>query len=1022
MAVLILHLSDIHIRNESDPILLHARQVAACTFSALPSVSHAFIVVSGDIAFSGLKEQYDLASLFFSEIRNHIESEKAIPISFVVVPGNHDCDFNLDNRMRQLAIKDLLESATPIVDDSVISQCTSVQRNYFDHADALHGSNAADIDRLWDTRVFEVEGKQLAFDCLNIAWVSKKHEDQGGLYFPYDRYSDKGKDGASVRILVMHHPLNWFGQAAYRPFRTFIRKLANIVMTGHEHLGNVGENIDAESGHSAYVEGCVLQGETDLAASSFNVININLDDGTFRSVQYAWSKDIYLATEEGSWSDYRELPIKKRSTFEVTQEFRATLDDPGAPFLQSSSPRLALSDIYVFPDVSEMSPEADKRTILSSSIFRDPAKTVCGVLIQAEEKMGCTSLLYRIFDEYHNRGFVPLYVHGKDLKKRTVKEIDSLIQLAIKNQYGSGAIARFEQVEATKKILLLDDFDESPLKAELVRASVLEGLRIRFGHIVVTVSELFEAKEMLEGTESEILRKFKHYRLLPMGYALRTKLIRKWFEVAVGSVGATSEGELIGKWDEAEKLVEAVLHRNIIPSAPLFLLTLLLSVGAGRSGDFKESALGFYYQYLITEGFTSAGVPISKLSEPFEFSTQLAWFFHGKKTHELTESNLREFNDFYSAKYRPGDFQQRIDLLVKANILVKRGDYYFFRYPYTYFFLKGRYISQKLTEPSIRGYITKCCTHLYVRENANTILFLAHFTTDEFVIDAIVSALHRLFDSDAPVTFSGDTAEIALLIENAPKLEYTGEKPEEHRKRISEMRDRHDDGSDGLLDEEEDENNLSVLAQLTVLYKTLEILGQVLKSQFARIERPRKVELIGEIFSGPLRALHSFYAYTMKNPDYLVAEIDAALLKRGNLKDEDTRQRVARRVVAHFVQAMSFSFLQKASAAVSGDVLRIDVQDAIKANGTLAFRLIENGLILDSPAPLPKAPLKKLIEDAKGDAVALRIIFFQVIHHLYMFKTSEADMQWLSSEQGLNYDLSRQHAIEFNTSNTKKLK
>jgi len=263
---------------------------------------------------------------------------------------------------------------------------------------------------------------------------------------------------------------------------------------------------------------------------------------------------------------------------------------------------------------------------------------------------------------------------------------------------------------------------------------------------------------------------------------------------------------------------------------------------------------------------------------------------------------------------------------------------------------------------------------------------------------------------------------IAAVIENAPKLKYSGEKPEAHRTRVSTIKDEIDDGSDGLAEKEEGGKSLSLLAQLTILGKTVDILGQILKNQYARIERTRKVDLITELFSGPLRSLRSFHDFFERTPDYLVAEIDSALEKRANLKDSERRKALARKIVATIVQVISFSFIHRAGASVSGEVLSADVHEAVKRNGTLAFRLIESGLLLDSPTPVPRDILTKLKEDAETDPVALRVLHLQVLQHLYMFRTSEEDKQWLSSERGIELDLKFQHAIELKTTKTKRLK
>ena len=64
MTAVLLHLSDIHIKTSNDPILKRSESIASCVFSSLPLASHLFIIVSGDVAFSGEENQYVLASNF----------------------------------------------------------------------------------------------------------------------------------------------------------------------------------------------------------------------------------------------------------------------------------------------------------------------------------------------------------------------------------------------------------------------------------------------------------------------------------------------------------------------------------------------------------------------------------------------------------------------------------------------------------------------------------------------------------------------------------------------------------------------------------------------------------------------------------------------------------------------------------------------------------------------------------------------------------------------------------------------
>lgn len=1011
MTAVILHLSDIHIKTAKDPILQRGNSIAAATFAYLPAASHVFIVCSGDIAYSGTSEEYKAATGLFTEIRETIQKENNLPVTFIFAPGNHDCDFEKNYEARKILVTSIEKSDSTQVDESIINICTAIQADYFSFRDTLENNTSAIDDKLWRTSIFEVEGKKIAFDCLNISWVSKIREDIGKLYFPIERYSNQTFESADMRILVMHHPLNWFNQSMYRSFRKFIRKIANIVITGHEHQGNVGLIEEAETQSSAYIEGCVLQsGHNSLTNSSFNIAVLDLSHGQFSSTRHEWNGSMYAATEEGSWSDYRDLPTKRSNPFTLLPEFQEQLDDPGAFFKHPSSPKVGLSDIYVFPDLRKVgNGEGRRREFLSSRRLLSPEVTADGVLIEGEEKSGCTSLLYQLYRQYHERGFVPLYIKGKDLKKFTDADIDKLMKRAAEHQYGADQVEAFMQLSRSQKLLLLDDFDDSPMRAGDARAGLLCELRKRFCHHVVTVGDMFEMREMLDGDASRVLIALPHYKIQPFGHALRGELISRW--LSLGADGTVDAATAIARLDQAEKLVNSVMQKSVIPAIPLYLLTLLQSIDAGRSGDFKESSLGYYYQYLLTEAFQNSGVKPEKLTEYFQYAAYLAWEFHHQEKRELTESELRDFNERFTKEWHRVDFIPRLEVLLNARVLCKSGEDYTFRYPYIYFYLKGQYLSENLNDLAVRAYISHCCKHLYVREHANTVLFLAHHSNDDFVLKSIAESLHNLFRDRAPVKFDGDTLAINKLINDAPKLAYSGEKPEEHRVRRNQIQDELDDGHDGLLESEENSEELSLIAQMTMLFKTTEILGQVLKNQYSKIQRTRKSDLLEELFNGPLRAIQDFYTFFKKNPDALVAEIEAALQRKGKIESPEERKSFARKVAASLIQIITFGFLMRASQSINSESLQEDVNGVVRKNATPAFKLIELGILLDSPKSIPRTILKQLFKEVNGDLVASRVIQMMVLNRLYMFKTTEQDMQWIN--QVLKIDLTTQHAITY---------
>ncbi|MCP5051262.1 MAG: metallophosphoesterase, partial [bacterium] len=90
----LLHLSDIHLRKKDDSEPKQFRQrvkgklIEAVTTHVKEHSVPDFVAVTGDIAFSGKKKEYDFALEFFKELRDALPGET----KFLVIPGNHDVD------------------------------------------------------------------------------------------------------------------------------------------------------------------------------------------------------------------------------------------------------------------------------------------------------------------------------------------------------------------------------------------------------------------------------------------------------------------------------------------------------------------------------------------------------------------------------------------------------------------------------------------------------------------------------------------------------------------------------------------------------------------------------------------------------------------------------------------------------------------------------------------------------------------------------------------------------------------
>ena len=94
MKLQILYLSDLHIKDETTLPESRITDIIDC-LKTEKDIENCLIVISGDIAFSGQKTQYDIAEKRLLSLKQKIEEIYHLKneVQFLLVPGNHDNDY-----------------------------------------------------------------------------------------------------------------------------------------------------------------------------------------------------------------------------------------------------------------------------------------------------------------------------------------------------------------------------------------------------------------------------------------------------------------------------------------------------------------------------------------------------------------------------------------------------------------------------------------------------------------------------------------------------------------------------------------------------------------------------------------------------------------------------------------------------------------------------------------------------------------------------------------------------------------
>jgi hypothetical protein len=998
--VLLLHLSDIHIRGSSDAILSRSGEIAATTFKRLPEITTVLMIVSGDIAYGGKKSEYDLATEFLANIAKSIRTQKDdIAVEVFVCPGNHDCDFDNDDDTREAVLAKIrLSDSAP--SESLIKTATSIQQAFFEFRDNVSAFAWVHASPMSWQAVIKVGNHRIGVRSLNVAWMSEIKEKQGTLIFPPSEISPFKMREADLSITILHHPYNWFGQSSYRALQNIVRRESQIVFTGHEHVQNVGEVSDSRNSSSVFVEGGVLFESRLPERSTFNTIIVDLAKAEYLSELYSWDGKRYAADDDDEiWGSLRPLTVESEHKCSLQPMFLETLKDPGANFSHSSKKNLELDDFYIWPELQYLDDKATIKKNVLGSYFVDVANLNSGVFVRGDEKAGKTALLYQYFSSYFDRGYLPIYFRGAWFTKAHQSSPLKALKFALERQYNKSCHPDFQQSRKEKRVLLLDDIDASTLPS----ADLSECITNFFGyfdHIIVTGKDSTAAMDLLSIDRIEALRNFSQYEIREFGHKKRFELVCKWAEI--GGENDQNSAKWMSTIDKWEKDLTTAVGRQFVPAVPIFLLTLLQSIEAGRTADLQNSAFGHYYQFLITSALQGEGVDREQWTEVFNYCANLAWFLQSSEQTFISVQNLRLFTEQFSREFTPISFERRLVDLTKAGILSQNDGQIAFKYSYLYFYFVGQYIADQIHNPEMDNFVGLLCRNLHLSNNANILLFASHHTRSPLIYERIAEALDNCFSKNPIFDFERDVGLLNSLVNAAPSLVYD-ERPV-HESRLME-RERQDLLGDSPL---EDETGNETNAAIIRLFRSMEILGQFLKNHYGTTRNPVKDQLIKKVIDGSLRGLYGITSSLLDNTALLLEHVGRDADKAGESKDERVSQ--MKKLLFDLMGLITFAFVHKASSSIGSVYLRENLQKVVDESGSLGYELIAMSYQMDLPDRISFVKLKALNSTVSNNVFSRALLRTLALKHLHLFKVSYKDKQRLCEE--LDISLNQQMALQ----------
>ena len=201
------------------------------------------ILVSGDIAFGGLKSEYERANEWFETMREQLNIP---PEAVFFIPGNHDVDrehlnpeemlWESHKALRAISDENARDSSLKAKLKDGAFDFLLPLKEYRNFA-AQHGRlSATAADQLaWETELTSrlEDGTPLVVHGLNSAIVSDKADTRANLLLGPFQFTRLAQRKEAINLVMCHHPPSWLLDCNNVEDR--FHRHAHIVLTGHEH-------------------------------------------------------------------------------------------------------------------------------------------------------------------------------------------------------------------------------------------------------------------------------------------------------------------------------------------------------------------------------------------------------------------------------------------------------------------------------------------------------------------------------------------------------------------------------------------------------------------------------------------------------------------------------------------------------------------------------------------------------------------------------------------------------------------
>ena len=330
-----------------------------------------------------------------------------------------------------------------------------------------------------------------------------------------------------------------------------------------------------------------------------------------------------------------------------------------------------------------------------------------------------------------------------------------------------------------------------------------------------------------------------------------------------------------------------------------------------------------------------------------------------------------------------------------ARILDRQGGSYSFKYKYVYCYFVARYFRDySSSDPIARETLRNLVDRIYVEDYANILTFYLYLTRDSDIIDRLLVSARRILAEHKPADLDSDVAFVNRLFKELRPLELPSEtspdeRREEHRRRLDEKEEplapAHEVRGLSYSD------SLDDAIKLNFAFKTLHVMGQVLRNFPGSLPGDIKEELALECYNIGLRTLAAVLSIAETNLEQLRYYFSELIKEQRDISYAAEAIIASDEILISLTVGCAFGVAKRVAGAVGLQELKTTYDDVLVRLGhSLPARLIDITVQLEHFREPPVTEINKVATESRRNFYVQSVLRDLVANYLYLYRVEDS--------------------------------